>query len=69
MQYSIINEKTNVVVNIIVWDGKSQWQPPKGTYLVQSSVGQIGDFYDINKNTFTRPKLIGVEPVLENLKG
>jgi hypothetical protein len=30
MQYAVIRESDDVVVNIIMWDGKSPWVPPEG---------------------------------------
>lgn len=32
-RYAIIKE--NIVDNIILWDGYSNWEPPQGTFLVQ----------------------------------
>lgn len=32
-KYAIINQ-SNIVENIIVWDGVSQWSPPEGCTLV-----------------------------------
>ena len=30
MYYAVIRESDNKVVNIIVWDGESEWTPPEG---------------------------------------
>ena len=30
MDYALIRESDNKVVNVIVWDGESQWSPPEG---------------------------------------
>lgn len=32
-RYCMIDSFTNVVINIIVWDGVSEYTPPEGTYL------------------------------------
>jgi hypothetical protein len=30
MEYALIRESDNAVINIIVWDGVSEWAPPEG---------------------------------------
>ncbi len=30
MKHAVIRESDNVVVNIIIWDGASPWEPPEG---------------------------------------
>lgn len=42
-RYAIIKE--NIVINVIIWDGKSDWKNPEGTELVQSDSLNIGDRY------------------------
>ena len=34
MNYAIIDNPTNLVVNVIVWDGKPPWRPPSGCIAV-----------------------------------
>lgn len=31
--YAVINPATNIVENIILWDGVSAWTPPAGMYV------------------------------------
>lgn len=33
MNYAVINSETNIVENVIVWDGVSPWTSPDGFYL------------------------------------
>ena len=40
MRHAII--ENGVVVNVIEWDGQSEWSPPDGTQAVQSDAAQIG---------------------------
>jgi hypothetical protein len=42
-RYAII--KDNKVINVIIWDGKSKWNGPEGTQIVQSNTLNIGDNY------------------------
>jgi hypothetical protein len=42
-RYAIIQD--NIVINIIIWDGQSQWIHPEGTQLIQSDSLNIGDTY------------------------
>ena len=41
MRYVIVED--GVVVNVILWDGVSDWTPPEGCTAVQSATLQIGD--------------------------
>jgi hypothetical protein len=34
MKYAVVDEATKVVVNMIVWDGVTPYNPPQGTTLV-----------------------------------
>lgn len=34
MNYAIIDNATNLVVNVIIWDGKPPWRPPSGCIAV-----------------------------------
>jgi hypothetical protein len=33
MNYLLINSKTNIVENVIIWDGVTQWEPPAGCFV------------------------------------
>lgn len=43
--YAIINS-SNIVENIIVWDGQTDYTPPNNKTLVQSDTAKIGDTWD-----------------------
>jgi hypothetical protein len=55
MYHAVVNSD-HKVVNIIVWDGKSMWQPPSGHYMVfcPHNEGSIGDTYDLETKTFKK---------------
>lgn len=40
MNYAVINSETNIVENVIVWDGQTPWTPPVGYYV--EPVGDSG---------------------------
>ena len=33
MKYAVINSDTNIVENVIIWDGVTPWTPPVGYYV------------------------------------
>lgn len=45
MNYAVINEE-NLVINVISWDGISQYNPGAGLSLIQSESASIGDTYN-----------------------
>jgi hypothetical protein len=47
MNYAIV--ESGVVVNVVIWDGQTTWQPPSGANVVQIPDGAyvgIGSTYD-----------------------
>ena len=42
-RYAII--KDGVVINVIIWDGESNWKAPEGTQLIKSDSLNNGDNY------------------------
>lgn len=52
MRYAVINQK-NEVANVVLWDGKAPWSPPRGHYVIASEEARIGDHYDIATEKFT----------------
>ena len=44
MIYAIVNSE-NLVVNTIIWDGVTLWQPPEGCQAVPLTEGGIGWSY------------------------
>ena len=53
--YCVIDEYTDIVVNIVVWDGVTPWEPPAGTFAVQSDTAGIGWIYDPDDGSLTPP--------------
>lgn len=58
--WAIVNDFTNIVVNTIVWDGDSGWEPPEGTSAIDITheLGvSIGWYYNVSNSTFypTKP--------------
>jgi hypothetical protein len=51
--FALVDNKTNKVVNIIVWEG-AEWLPPRD-HLVIESDALIGDIYDTETRTFSKP--------------
>jgi len=47
----------NKVINIIKWDGTSNWMPPKDHYVIKIDdiSANIGDIYNKELNTFSIP--------------
>lgn len=57
-RYCVIREDTNIVVNVVVWDGNLEtWQPPENCIAVQSDEAGIGWEYDELNNDFENPDI------------
>ncbi len=41
-RYAVVDSATNLVTNVCVWDGGTPWDPPSGSYVVQSDTLEIG---------------------------
>lgn len=54
MKYSVINSLTNIVENVIEWDGETLWSPPPGTYITPGYF-IVNGLYDPETNTATPP--------------
>jgi hypothetical protein len=50
-RHAIIDPKTGLVRNIIMWDGAA-WLPPHGHYVVHDCEGHIGDYWHQETNSF-----------------
>ncbi len=63
--HAIVRHSDNKVVNITEWDGIAQheftdengtrlvgWNPPAGTFAVESTVAKIGQVYNVLNGTF-----------------
>lgn len=57
MRHALVENETNIVVNVILWDG-AEWLPPRNHLVIKldddSDVG-IGHLYDPGTNTFSKP--------------
>lgn len=56
LPWVIIDSQTNIVDNIIEWDGKTKWLEPAGFYKINvegSTTAHIGSIYDKVAKTFT----------------
>ena len=57
-RYAMVHDASNIVVNIVVWDGREEtWQPPAGHTMVLDHENNIGIGFTRNvvNNTFTPP--------------
>lgn len=53
-KYAIIKDEK--VINVCVWDGVSEWQPPEGTQAVKLDAEQLADEgYSYINGTFIAP--------------
>jgi hypothetical protein len=55
MNYAII-DNTGLVVNVILWDGESEWQPPEGYQAVELTDG-AGIGWTYADGVFTPPAI------------
>jgi hypothetical protein len=44
MRYAVIED--GIVVNVIIWDGATEWSPPEGQQVVPSNEAGVGYRYD-----------------------
>lgn len=53
--YALINVQTNLVENIVLWDGQSHWQSPDGYIClkIRDDEAEIGSTYNPDTKTFT----------------
>lgn len=54
--YAII--ENGIVVNVVIWDGLSDWQPPPGSTAVLVQAGQVPQVgYGYANGVFAQPDL------------
>lgn len=53
-QYAVVDNATTQVVNVVEWDGISQWTPPTGQSAVLLT-GSAGIGWTYANGTFTPP--------------
>ena len=44
-RYALIELSTELVVNVAIWDGETEWAPEEGVIAIQSNSAQIGHSY------------------------
>ena|ERR1044072_2917675 len=68
MRYAVIDSNTKKVLNVIIWDGVAQWQPPEGTFLIKHDQCGIGDLWHEEMQDFLRPLNELKPPITEDHK-
>jgi hypothetical protein len=54
-RWGVIDQNTNIVVNVIIWNGVDPWKPPANTYVILSEDAEINWIYNPQDGTFTNP--------------
>lgn len=54
-RHAIIENESKKVVNCVEWNG-AEWLPPRNHLVVQSDSANIGDIYNEQTKTFTKPQ-------------
>ena len=55
-RYAMIDPITNLVKNVVIWDGKKEWSPAKTHLMVKSDLANIGDKFDPKTDSFISPQ-------------
>lgn len=63
MRKHAIIDSNNVVENIILWDGTSEWRPPEGKTLVEVEEIFCGPGWIYENGVFTEPPPPPVEEI------
>lgn len=58
--YAVVNTSTNIVENVVVWDGESEWAPGDGYVAVEITTDGVGIGWGYVDGVFTQPS----EPAL-----
>ena len=59
LKYAVINTTTNIVENVILWDGVSDWIPPENHIAVNVEGVIVGPKWTSNNDgSFTAPELV-----------
>ncbi len=64
-KYVLVDQITNIVNNIVEWDGQSLYIPPDNCILIQTDVASVGDIYNTETQEFIRPISVRDEPTAE----
>ena len=60
-RYAVIDQN-NVVTNVVMWDGVTQWQPPAGYVVKETQEAGMGDIWMENLQDYVRPLSIMKPP-------
>lgn len=60
-RYAVIDQN-NLVTNVIMWDGVTQWQPPAGYVVKETQEAAIGDIWMEGLQDYVRPLSIMKTP-------
>ena len=60
-RYAMIDPKTNVVKNVVIWDGVTEWAPSKTHLMIRSEKANIDDTFDYKTDSFISPVRIQQE--------
>jgi len=70
-RYAVVDRDTKKVINVIIWDGKSEVSgltDNSSILLVQTESGDIGDIYDESANRFIKWYEIVRSKILDKVK-
>jgi len=68
-RYAVIDKASRKVLNVIVWDGRSEitgLTDNPNILLVETETGNVGDIYDVETKSFIKPEDIIVERILSS---
>lgn len=58
MEYAVINSATNIVENVVLWNGDVDiWQPPAGTYTQSLEGTEAGIGWEFKDGVFTDARI------------
>jgi hypothetical protein len=60
-RYAVIDQN-NLVTNVIMWDGVTQWKPPEGYVVKETQEAAMGDIWMENLQDYVRPLSIMKPP-------
>jgi hypothetical protein len=59
--YAVIDEATNIVINVVLWDGESNWTSPLGSYVIDIAGTEAGIGWKYENQEFIDIREISVE--------
>lgn len=52
--FAVVENETKLVVNVIDWEG-AEWLPPRNHLVIRTDEANIGDVYNTETKTFSKP--------------